>query len=238
MNFLTKKLSAMEKKRILCEDKIAELIRHIQKYPLLQEESPLTCIGVCTNSNLFRGVYHPSPMHDLIVGGTKRGRFIQQDAMSDNVSHRYFLNQQKQLVRIEKYNHQKNSYIEHLFYDKNVRIGITADQENRIYGISEEIFENKQILSFAYLSYFEIDQNDFLGHLQWEEFKYNENGIFSCDFIPDFIPGTRLFAFSNYHVESQNGLIKNYISENGTVYPVKKKRDSFGRGHYLGENKA
>ena len=69
-------IAILEQKRKLCEKEIEELRGYIHRFSFPQADEIYTCIGVCVNSNLFRGVLHPSPTRDIIVGGAKRGKFV------------------------------------------------------------------------------------------------------------------------------------------------------------------
>lgn len=223
-----------EQKRAICLNKISQLIQYVEKYvPVNMDYSGLLELS-CTGSNMFRGYLHPSPVFDLIVGNTKRGRKCKGNVSVEKISHRYWLNDKYQLTYIETMNACNVIYCESLIYEQNARIGITTDGEGNITGISEEKYERNRITSFAYLSYCKTANGNVLCHLHWEEYKYDENGLCFCEFVSNYNPDYEPFTFSQYLFTVQNGLIISYTNQKSTQYSVAhKKRDATGEIYFI-----
>ena len=223
-----------EQKRINCFEKTNQLINSAENYiPVVADCSGLIEL-TCAGSNMFRGCFHPSPVFDLIVGNAKRGRKSKGNIRFDKISHRYFLNEDYQLAYIETMHEGNVVHGESLIYEQNKRIGITTGGGGDILGICEEKFENNQIISFAYLSYHEIAKGNVLCHLHWEEYKYDENGLCTCEFVSNYSPEYKPFTFSQYQFSVQNGMIISYTNSKGTQYSAShKKRDATGEIYFI-----
>lgn len=222
-----------EKKRNLCLEKINQLIAYAKNYVPVNVDRSRECKYVCVGSSIFRGCFHPSPVYDLIVGNTKRGRKCNGNIHSDRITHRYLFNEENQLDCIESIYMGRVSYVEFLTYEQDARIGITTVDGTKVRGICEEKFECGRIVSFAYLSYFEMDGSKVLCHLHWEEYKYDENGLCFCDFVTNLNPDYQPFTFSQFQFTVKDGMITSYTRGGGIQYSTAhKKRDASGKIYF------
>ena len=220
-----------QEKRQLCLNKLSQLKAYIKDYKYVDIEQ-LKCMFVCVNSNMFRGCLHPSPVADLIVGNISRGRKLKGDICSEKLSHRYLFDATDRLVRIETVHQGKVTYIEDLFYTGNSRVGITS-YNGKVYNVCEEVFENNHIVSAAILSCYELDRDKILLNLHWEEYGYDEKGLFFCDFVTNFNPDCALLNCAQYAFVIEDGLLKSYTNRAGRQYNITKKRNAQGKGFYF-----
>lgn len=221
-----------EKKRLECTNKIDQLIQYANEYTEYSQPALLQCVYVCTNSDLFRGYYHPSPVYDLIVGNTKRGSRRNGNIQNANISHRYLFNSSGSLVCIENMHNGEVACTEFLNYKQNTRIGITIEK-NQVRGIAEEQFNNGELVSFSRLICHSVDGQYVPFSLHWEKFFYQGEHLSECELVSNFNPHYSPFTFERYQFESQNGLLTAYTNSRGYQFRISQKREACGKGYFF-----
>lgn len=176
----------------------------------------------CSGSNLHRGCYHPSPVHDLIVGNLKRGKLCRSD--NRQLSHRYWFNSDGQLLRIE-YVHQGQPFkTEYLFYEGNVVWGITIGNDGHLAAVACERYDQGRLRHWVLAQCDAAYGEPRCFGYHEEEYRYDDEGIARCHWIdftpPNGFPQDEVFTF-----ERQDGYLVAYTSgPHGSRYLIKNKR--------------
>lgn len=184
----------------------------------------------CVGSTLHRGYYNPSPVYDLIVGNNKRGKLRVRAGRPKNPSHRFSFDQFNRLVCIDSYYQERVAGTEYLCYEENRILGFTVDREGVLSAVSEEVYENSRIVSFALLNcYFDNSQYIcFRFHI--EQYYYDAEGLQKTHFIL-LSPQSGQLIDENYQFYRKNGFLTGYSpigiepnSNRQTLYEITKKR--------------
>lgn len=195
--------------------------------PAVQSEL-LACTKFCIYSTLHRGYYHPSPVYDLIVGNTKRGRL--QSNMTDYVSHQYFYNASGRLERIESFSCGRTAFIELLQYQDGIILGTTLDSNGRLAAVCEEVYEDDRITTLYLVNCF-FDGNQYVAYdYRREKYIYDDIGISACDFV-SFSPQSKNIIHKTYEFQREDGylvsfseMLQNRTDVKVTKYQITKKR--------------
>lgn len=181
----------------------------------------------CVNATLFRGVFHPSPVIDLIVGNTRRGRLKKNLTSKDILTHRYLYARNNTLTCVETYHEDKIAYTEYLYYKENKRIGITIDAEKRLSAVSEEVFENGRLVSFSLMNCVLLQEIYQCYQFRSETYDYDAFGLVRNE-LRQLFPTSMGFVNNQYLWERKDSYLVAYENvsslQGKRKYIVKKKR--------------
>lgn len=212
----------------LCKTSISEMI----SFGLLQinentnpvpPKASVICERYCVNSTLHRGFYYPSPVYDLIVGNTKRGKVIVQPKATDNITHHYFYDCEMNLFQIDSVYHGKTSYTEVLIRHGNEIIGLTTDQNGVLAAVTKEEYQGNRLRSFIILNCYSTDKCYVCYNYQEEHYYYDSLGLCSCRFIM-LSPKSNHLVNAFYEFDRQDGYLTAYMECSGKYPEVDPKR--------------
>ena len=187
-----------------------------------------------SNSDLHRGVYCPSPVYDLIVGSTHRGKLLNRVTARSKSTHTYGFDARRRLLWCDSIYDNQAVYTEYLIYQDNIVHGITFDWANSVYIITEEAYQNGRITQYTHCLCPSLDGSAQCVELRREDYEYDEDGLCRCtwhtysnpsDLPPDSnkgIPSSFLmptYNRSEYRFQRKDGFITSYTSDGITYYP-------------------
>ena len=175
----------------------------------------------CCGATLHRGYYHPSPVYDLIVGNTKRGKLC--PSRTAQVTNRFLFDHYDRLVRVETFHRERISTVEYLFYENQKVQGITIDSNGYLASVSEEQHEDGKIVYYAIARYYYSDGKYTCFDYHQEEFTYDAHGLFRCQFI-NFTPQSGYLIDRAYNFERKNGYLIAYFPESHDGLPVVQEK--------------
>lgn len=133
-------------------------------------------IEYCGFSDLHRGFYCPSPVYDIIVGNTRRGRLIAKPKANSKISHKYHYGLDGKLL----YDVKSGDATEYLVTDGATRRGYTIYFE-KLWYIAEETFENGRIVEYLHCCLANPYSDIRCGSSHYEAYTYNDGKISVCD---------------------------------------------------------
>lgn len=142
------------------------------KYRELEVEKTETCTG----SDLHRGFYCPSPVFDLLLGNTNRGRILLKPNRRTRDFHKYFFGKNMELLYIEQ-----PFQTEYLVRDQDFRYGFTFD-EHGLCSVAMETFQDGRLLEFicANISPFHLKEGILIGDIFYEAYTYDNIKLLTC----------------------------------------------------------
>lgn len=183
----------------------------------------------CTGSSLHRGFYHPSPVYDIVVGNTQRGKLHKKMPNLSKITHHFLYGADGILDCIETYSQGSIAYVEQLYYESDTRLGVSIDRSNRISSVSEERFVQGKLVDFFILNCVLADESYECYSARSEHYSYDNLGLCACDFVViSPISGTTIQK--KYLFTREDGLLTSYMDaldskpDAPTFYTVKKKR--------------
>lgn len=179
---------------------------------------------MCAGSSLHRGYYHPSPVYDIIVGNTKRGKLLKHPSPTTKYSHRYIYGKDNTLERVETIFQDRRAFIEYIQHAGNKRFGFTIDCFGNLSTVCEEIYDNNRLVSFSILncSFDGIEYSCYNYHL--ENYYYDGDGIRECDFI-NYSPQSNMLIEEHYIFDRTDGYLTSYANTaSQTKYAIRIKR--------------
>ncbi len=174
---------------------------------------------------IHRGFYCPSPVFDLIVGGTKRGKITSRKPIKEKNWRSYGFDRNGRLLWCREYFNGNLSYTEYLIHEGNHIYGIKVDSRGIISCLTDEFYEQGRLAKLL-LGMFFIDGK--CQELNTETYQYNNDGLVSClwrsilmpaEYPPDFpvhlassIPQAPILKRNFYTFHREDGLVCGYSS--------------------------
>ena len=182
----------------------------------------------CVGSTLHRGYYNPSPVYDIIVGNTSRGR-ISKKPSADKVTHRYFFDRENELFKVDNIYQSKTAYTEWLYRENNVRYGFTVDCGMHLSAVTKESYQEGRLVTFALVHcIYKNNKYEFYKYHE-ETYQYDIEGLHLCNFI-SLANHSSYLVNKVYAFKRENGFLVSYsecrnkMPRNAPCYSVKKKR--------------
>lgn len=133
---------------------------------------------LCVNSRyLHRGYYCPSPVLDLLVTNTRRGRILKRPTERSNITNRYAYDTSGRLIYTDNFINGKMVSSEYVKYHENLVYGITIGMSGRIICISEERYANSRIVSYQCAYYSGAGESTICYRMDCENYQYDEEGL-------------------------------------------------------------
>lgn len=178
----------------------------------------------CTGSSLHRGYYHPSPIYDIVVGNTKRGRLLKLHTNAKDYSHRYIYGMDNTLKSVETIFHNRKAFTEYLLHETNKRVGITLDCFGNLSAVSEELYANNQLVCFSIVNCIFDGREYSYYNYHAENYYYDSIGIIACDFLNYSPQGEQLIS-EHYSFERVDGYLSAYTNTTSHIrYSINIKR--------------
>jgi hypothetical protein len=161
------------------------------------------------NSTLYRGYYHPSPVYDLIVGNTKRGRLV-RNPVTAQLSHCYYYDDQRRLLRVDSYYQGRISHTEYLKREGQMVYGFTVDCSGRLAAVCRETYDNGRIASLSLMHCVcTHGQYRCFEYLE-EHYRYDSEGLCTSNFVV-YRPGSVHVIYEIYEFQRENGRFVSYV---------------------------
>lgn len=213
--------------------KINDLISYgekkIRENNLTIEKAPGVVLkGKCTGYNLHRGIKHPSPIFDIVIGNIKRGKLVGLTAPNTDPTCYYYSDYQGKMQYIETVFQGRTDILEHLFYEDNRIIGVSIDRYGTLCAVSEEIYEGNFLRNFCLLDCYLSETGYSCFSFRMEHYYYESLELSECEFTI-FSPKSKHVIKRHYIFERENGLLTTYmnVSESAQCpvkYMIRKKR--------------
>lgn len=177
----------------------------------------------CIGSTLHRGYYHPSPVYDLIVGNTKRGRLCRKLRVTPKLAHHYYFDSDEKLACIETLYHGKIAYIEYIKYHGPNVMGITVNCNGELSAVCQALYSDNRILRFAIAHCYRKENDYCCFDYHKEAYIYDASGLSECHFI-NLKPSSDYIIDETYQFERENGFLVAFSSEVNVLHPQQKYR--------------
>ncbi len=124
----------------------------------------------CSGSDLFLGFYCPSPVFDLIVGNTHRGKILKRITKRSVISHKYGFDIDGKILIIDDFNNNTNCIYE---YENDVVIIICYTNEEIEYIVECEYDDCGRIIKYTFGSLLSNKCDE----IEQEIYKYGNDGM-------------------------------------------------------------
>lgn len=168
-------------------------------------------IEYATGGDIHRGVYCPSPILDIVIGNTHRGRLLKRVAATSNISHRFYFNTEGKLLFSESISGNNVFATEYIIERTDFRYGITINADYELDAISEEQYSDQKLVRYSYLNVYPDVDDYFCANLHTEQYAYDELGLKSCE-EEDFEPFVKNFKKYKYIFDRFNGYLTEYTA--------------------------
>lgn len=195
-------------------------------------EREVVRVEYATWGTIPRGFYCPSPVFDLVVGNTKRGKLCSRKPSRAKSWYEYGFDKENRLLWCHEFFNGKPSYSEYLIYEENHVYGIKADSE-RVSTVYDEIYENGRLTRLLH-GMFLVDNR--CRELNVETYEYDDSGITAYTWhnimiplneipaaLAAIIPQTPFMRRNRYTFQKENGLACSY-SDGKYDYKITKAR--------------
>jgi len=165
---------------------------------------------------IHRGCCCPSPVIDLLVGNTKRGKLTDKLPKTKKEYFKYYYDDTGFVFFAEKYNPglsvESPVEVEIIVRDNDVEFGITFDSINptSINYLTKAHYEGQFIKSYSELVYSEYIQKAMMD-LHYEEYMYTENQLTKANMYFGIIPSFNIYDLNEcFFRYDDNGKIYEY----------------------------
>lgn len=182
---------------------------------------------VAAGATIHRGVYCPSPIYDIIIGGTHRGKILQRPTKRSNITHQYYFDKDGKLHYIKRIYKGNHTGTEFLISKDGRTYGITQYLNGNLVAVCEEYRHEGKLKSYCYVEYMWIFQQACCFRFRLEEYGYDNEGLSVCD-VHTFHPSLQLCEHERYQFERKDGYFSSYTV---TKLVGGKKVDDYRDGH-------
>lgn len=185
-----------------------------------------------SGGTIHRGIYCPSPVLDLTVGKTSRGRIIKRIVNPARVSHRFGLNAEDALLFCESFANGEQISTEYIIRQGEIQYGITVNRAGELAAVSEEVFAQNGIVKYTYINIYPDGDSYFCASVHIERIVYDDNGLISGE-KDSCQPYINAFERYRYCFEREDGFLTSYTAEEylndqwiklPLVYTVRRKQ--------------
>ena len=155
-----------------------EQLKHNVKSAVVRTECAI-------GGDIHRGPYCPSPVVDIVLGNTKRGRVLKRISPTSKVTHRFGFDVNNVLLCVEQISVQKKCVFstEYLIHSGDSVLGVTVNNAGELTMISEERYANGLLMSYCCgdIHYRNGQPQCYL--YVTEEYSHDEHGLRTCKMI-------------------------------------------------------
>lgn len=200
--------------------------------PEIYERTVVKREELAVNATLHRGYYCPSPVFDLLVGNTKRGKILLRPSTRSKFSHRYVFDSNDDLLFVQTFLDSNVAATEYIVHSDSIIYGIAVNRFGELYQVSEEIYSQGRLIEYTLVSYNEISDSYCAHSMNRERYTYDEDGLLDCDWY-DVSLAVEYIRHSKYRFKRENGYLVSYspitadgtqITTGQTVYKITKQR--------------
>lgn len=141
-----------------------------------------------SGSSLHRGFYCPSPVFDVVVGNTRRGKILKRITSRSNPSHEYGFDENGRLLWCRNLHKGMPGQAEYLVYEGNTVYGIALAPDGSLRSISEETYENGRIKAYLFASLLSFGGEFSCSNLDCELYGYDSEGLLTYEMVNTLIP--------------------------------------------------
>lgn len=182
-----------------------------------------------SGSTLHRGFYCPSPVYDLIVGNTHRGKILKRITKASKPSHEYGFDANGRLLYCKSFYMGCHACTEYLVYNESTVYGLNVDRDGRVSTITEETYAQGKLQQFLRCLCLPTKDGFCCQEIDCESYEYDSEGLYRCTrshFSPPSkdIPDVPLYRCDRCLFERKDGFLTGYTSEMGDFYPARFQR--------------
>ena len=182
---------------------------------------------VAADGTIHRGVYCPSPIYDIIIGGTHRGKILQRPTKRSNITHQYYFDKDDNLCYIKGIYKGNHTGTEFLISKDGCIYGITRYLNGDLVAVCEEYHHEGKLKSYCYAEYWWYSQQASCFRFRREVYDYDDEGLRNCD-VYTFNPMLQLCEHELYQFERKEGYLSSYtVSKLGGS----KRVENYWDGH-------
>lgn len=237
---MDKKYTKLNKKYFKSEaEKFSKLAKYYEdKCVSMYEEALETVVRkeYSVGGWLSRGYYCPSPIRDIVIGNSTRGRLIKRLTKRSKPEYEFGFDSANRLVTVYIPSYEKclSNKCEVIVYNKNSTIGITFRrcEKAEIHEIAECLYdENNRIVSYTVAT---LEENS-VDLIDKEIYEYDDKGL-CYGAMYDFTvyhsysrrPNELFRCYLNFSefkfFHDDEGYLKEYIADRNRIYKVYLKR--------------
>lgn len=168
---------------------------------------------------LHRGVFCPSPVLDILITNSKRGKILVRPTKKSNITNKYVYDESNRLIWVDNYIDNRIVSSEYLLYQSDAIYGITIGMSGRLLSVSEERYANKRIENYicAYYSGEDCEIQCYQVHL--ERYHYEECGLAGWDYYEiyyswEHIAASGFIRHNRYRLTQEDGWLKSFVRVN------------------------
>lgn len=175
---------------------------------------------------IHRGYYCPSPVQDIVIGNSKRGKLTKNRKRVLSTGYEYGFDKNNRLICVRCI---ETSSIEFIEYKENYSIGYEFDiseSKPQIQSINECFFDDLGRIILYINAFRQIDK---FKELQYEQFEYSEFGI-CIDYFVNYIYGIVSYKGYVFH-HNKDGYLSSFDivslndkSKENETYSIRIKR--------------
>lgn len=173
---------------------------------------------------LHRGVYCPSPVLDILLVNSKRGKVLVRPTNRSRITNRYVYDTSNRLIFVDNYIDDKMVSSEYLIYRDNVHYGITVGMNGKLVCISEEQYSNGHIESYVYALYSGEEHQMRCYQMDCEKYYYDECGLADWDYYQihydwETVAPSGFIKHNRYRFAREDGWLKSFtlVNNDGTL---------------------
>lgn len=176
-------------------------------------------LSYCTQAKyIHRGCYCPSPVIDLLIGNTKRGKVTKKLPKTKKEYYKYCWDINGYILSAEKFDPEISVStpieIEFIIRESDIEYGISFMTINNtpveLFHLSKAYYENSLIKSYSAMVYSEYLPKDVMG-LHHEEYTYSGTRLTKADMYFNILPKMNIYDLSECLFKyDDNGKIYQY----------------------------
>lgn len=196
-----------------------------------------------SKSDLHRGIYCPSPVYDLIVGNTHRGKLLKRMTTNSKPTHTYGFDSKNQLLWCDSIHNGSVTMTEYLITQDNAVYGITYDRTHAAYIITEEVYQDGKLIQYTHCLCPSLNGSAQCVELRCEKYQYDEEGLYHCTWhkysnlsdLPSVCTDASLSSYlmptydrSDYLFKRRDKFLVSYTTNGITYHPrIQRRADQF-----------
>ena len=172
---------------------------------------------------MHRGYYCPSLVMDIAIGNVNRGRLIKR-LRTQKITYTYGFDSLDRLVTVVNHT-EVGDFFEYIIYEGNVQYGVQFHHNSwsgeYLHDISRCCYEKSKLKSYERYVY--DDYNKKFSLYQGEFYRYSKDSL-EWEWVEVLNGDMRYIRSLNYKFRIEDGVLVDYATEKGDVYPVLKER--------------
>lgn len=189
------------------------------------------------SKHLHRGVYCPSPVLDILITNSKRGRILVKPSERSHITNRYVYDTEDRLLYIDSYIDDRMISSEYLLYQNNIVYGVTVGMNGRLMSVTEEEYAGGKLQSYIWAFYSGEELNLNCNQMDCEKYYYDDKGLLDWDYYQIYFSWEKeapsgFIKHKRYRFTREEGYLKSFtlvnndgsLIEDSSVNEIKLKR--------------